>query len=216
MNTIPSDLLLNQLRWRYATKQFDPAKKIPSDTWSALEESLRLSPSSYGLQPWKFVVITDQALKGQLPAISWDQPQARDCSHYVVFAVKKGLDQAWVDRYVARISEERGVPADKLGAFRGMMLGSIEQATKDGTLDSWQTHQIYIALGTFLSAAALLGVDTCPMEGISRPDFDRLLGLGAEGFESVCGAAAGYRLDSDPNAHLAKVRFPAAEVIAHR
>ena len=177
---------------------------------------MRLSPSSYGLQPWKFVVITDQATKDRLPAISWDQPQARDCSHYVVFAVKKGLDQAWVDRYVAHITRERGVPAEKLDAFRGMMLGSIEQATKAGTLDTWQTHQVYIALGTFLASAALLGVDTCPMEGISRPDFDKLLGLDAEGFESVCGAAAGYRLDTDPNSKLAKVRFPAAEVVAHR
>ena len=216
MNTVPSDLLLNQLRWRYATKQFDPAKKIPSETWSTLEEALRLSPSSYGLQPWKFVVISDQALKAQLPAISWDQPQARDCSHYVVFAVKKGLDQAWVDRYVAQISAERGVPAEKLDVFRSMMLGSIEQAKQGGTLDNWQTHQVYIALGTFLFAAAMLGVDACPMEGISRPDFDKLLGLDAAGFESVCGAAAGYRLESDPTAHLAKVRFPAAEVIDHR
>src|SRR5213075_3198759 len=83
-NVIAPDALVSQLRWRYATKRFDTARKIPDQDWAALEEALILTPSSYGLQPWKFVVITDPAVKAQLPAISWNQKQVQDASHTVV------------------------------------------------------------------------------------------------------------------------------------
>ncbi len=86
--------MLQQLRWRYAVKKFDPAKIIPTETWAALQESLVLTPSSFGLQPWKFVVITDQSLKDQLPAHSWNQTQVRDASHVVVLARKKATQRS--------------------------------------------------------------------------------------------------------------------------
>jgi nitroreductase len=213
MNSLSPADLLAALNWRYATKKFDPARKIPDDLWSALEQALVLSPSSYGLQPWRFVVVTSPALKEQLVPVSWNQTQPRDCSHHVVFTVKRGLDDAHVDRYLARIAEVRGTPAAALGGFRQMLITSLGEARAQGTLDTWQTHQAYIALGQFMAAAAALGVDTCPMEGIQPAEYDRILGLAGTGYATVVACAAGYRADDDKYATLPKVRFPAVEVV---
>src|SRR5690349_8372404 len=120
MNTKPvlNDTLLNQLRWRYATKQFDPARRIPEADWRALEESLVLTPSSFGLQPWRFVVVTDPATKKKLVSASWDQQQVADASHLVVFAIKKNLSEVDVDNYLGRIAQVRGVTSQSLQSFR--------------------------------------------------------------------------------------------------
>ena len=110
MHPISSNVLLSQLRWRYATKKFDATKKIAPDDWRTLEEALALSASSYGMQPWKFFVVTDPATRQTLLPLSWNQSQIVDASHLVVFAVKKPVDEAHVDAYLNRIAEVRGVP----------------------------------------------------------------------------------------------------------
>jgi nitroreductase len=96
MNHITTTDLLEHLKWRYATKQFDPTKTIAPEIWTALEDALVLTPSSYGLQPWKFLIVTSTELKEQLKPLSWNQPQVTDCSHYVVFAIHKNLTAAHV------------------------------------------------------------------------------------------------------------------------
>ena len=105
---VSNETLIQQLRWRYAVKQFDPNRKIPADDWRTLEQALVLSPSSFGLQPWKFVVITNQATKEKLVSASWNQRQVVDASHVVVFSVRQPLTESDVDRHVARTSEIRG------------------------------------------------------------------------------------------------------------
>lgn len=105
MTPLPPDALLNALQWRYATKKFDPSRTIPPEVWLALEQSLILSPSSFGLQPWKFLVITDPAVRKSLVPLSWGQTQPVDCSHFVVLTVRRGLDAEAVDRFVKRIVE---------------------------------------------------------------------------------------------------------------
>ena len=117
--------LLAALRWRYATKRFDPSRAIPAATWTALEESLVLTPSSLGLQPWRFVIVTDPERKEALSEASYKQTQPRDCSHFVVLTVRRGLDDAHVDRHVARTAEVRGVSVESLAKFRAMIAGSI-------------------------------------------------------------------------------------------
>ncbi len=215
MTPLAESQLLEALNWRYATKKFDRTKKIPAETWAALEQALVLSPSSCGLQPWKFIVITDQAVKDKLVPLSWGQSQPADCSHLVVFAVRKNLDEAYVDRFVARIAEVRGVPIESLAGYRGMMLGAVNKAAAGGYLDTWQTHQIYIALGQFMASAALIGVDTCPMEGIEPANYDEALGLAGTGYTTVVVCPAGYRAADDKYATLPKVRFAAADVVRH-
>jgi nitroreductase len=130
--------------------------------------------------------------------------------------VRRGLDEAHVDRYLARAAEVRGVTVESLDKFRGMITGSLGKARADGTLDNWQSHQIYIALGQFMAAAALLGVDTCPMEGIEPARYDEILQLGGTGYATVVACAAGYRHPEDKYATTPKVRFKAAEVIERR
>jgi nitroreductase len=215
MKTISSDTLLEALQWRCATKKFDPAKKIPADLWATLEQALVLAPSSFGLQPWKFVVVQDAATRLKLCTASWGQTQPVECSHYVVFAVRKNLGAEHVDRYLDRIVEVRGGTKDALKGYRDIMLGSLEKARAGGYLDVWQSHQVYIALGQFMASAALLGVDTCPMEGIEPSKYDEILGLAAQGCTTLCAGAAGYRSADDKYAATKKVRFKPADVIQH-
>jgi nitroreductase len=210
---IPPQQLVDALNWRYATKKFDPARKIPPPQWHALEQSLVLSPSSIGLQPWKFFVITDAPMKTRLMAASYRQSQVGDCSHFVVFTVRRGIDAQHVERHIARMVEVNGVAPESLGKFRTMTMKNLDQARAAGTLDTWQEHQIYIALGKFMTSAALLGIDTCPMEGIEIPKYDELLGLAGGNFSTVVACAAGYRMADDKYAAMKKVRFKAEDVI---
>jgi len=201
------------LHWRYATKKFDRARRIPAATWAALEEALVLAPSSFGLQPWKFVVVQDQATRERLSAAAWGQTQPLECSHYVVFAGRKGLDGGDIERFLARTAEVRRVPVASLKGFGDVIAGFAENARKQGFLDAWCAKQTYIALGQFMAAAALLGVDACPMEGIDPARFDEILGLPALGYGALCACAAGYRAADDKYASLPKVRFRAQDVI---
>ncbi len=205
--------LVHALNWRYATQKFDPARPIPPETWDALEQSLVLAPSSIGLQPWKFLVVTDATVKTQLVAASYRQAKAAECSHFVVFAVKRDLGPDHVDRHIQRMIEVRGVAPESLVKFRAMTMGNLDKARAAGTLDTWQAHQIYIALGQFMAAAAVLGVDTCPMEGIEPAKYDELLGLAGTDYGTVVACAAGYRLPDDKYAVAKKVRFRTEDVV---
>lgn len=205
--------ILTALNWRYATKVFDPAKKIPAETWAALEESLILTPSSYGLQPWKFLIVQDAELREQLVAHSWRQRQVADCSHLVVMAVKKAYSLDDLDAFITRMAEVRGGTAEALAGFRKMVAGTQAQGymTKE-----WAKMQAYIALGQFMTSCALLGIDTCPMEGFVPAKYDELLGLEAQGLTTAVLCPAGYRHADDRYASLPKVRFTNADVIEHR
>ncbi|MDI1312318.1 NAD(P)H-dependent oxidoreductase [Prosthecobacter sp.] len=205
--------LLSALNWRYATKVFDSTKKIPADTWAALEESLVLTPSSYGLQPWKFIIIQDKELREELIGHSWRQRQVVDCSHLVVMATKRAMSEVEIDANLMRIAEVRGGTPDALVGFRKMLTGTLEQGymTKE-----WAMMQAYIALGQFMAAAALLGIDTCPMEGFVPAKYDEVLGLEAQGFTTTVLCPAGYRHADDRYAALPKVRFKSSDVIEHR
>lgn len=204
------------LQWRYATKMFDAARTIPAELWSSLEQSLVLSPSSYGLQPWKFLVIEDPALRSELRPFSWNQSQITDASHLVVFLARRTIDAADLDRLIEATSTIREQPIEQLAFYRSMMQKDLLDGPRSALIDQWSTNQLYIALGTFMTAAALLGVDTCPIEGFSPPDYDRLLGLEASPYRSAVVCAAGYRSADDKYASLAKIRYSAAELIEHR
>ncbi len=213
MTVLTPDELLTQLRWRYAVKKFDSTRRIPEADWRALEEALVLTPSSFGLQPWRFYVITSREIRDQLPAISWNQSQVRDASHVVVFAIRSPFTDEDVDRFVVRTAEVRETPVEKLAGFRNLMVKAIDQIARAGQIEAWATFQVYIALGNFMTAAAALGIDTCPMEGILPDRYDELLGLREAGYRTVVVATAGYRAPDDKYALLAKVRYPTDEMI---
>ncbi|MEO6005804.1 MAG: NAD(P)H-dependent oxidoreductase [Opitutus sp.] len=205
--------LVEALQWRYATQKFDVTKIIDAETWTALEHALVLSPSSIGLQPWKFFVVTDPAVKARLRPAAWNQAQVTDCSHFVVFVVRKNLGAEHVDRHLERMVEVRGVERDTLKRFGEMAIKNLETARVEGRLDTWQTHQVYIALGSFIASAAVLGVDTCAMEGFEPAKFDDVLGLTGSEYATVVACAAGYRAADDPRALHKKVRFKTDDVI---
>jgi nitroreductase len=217
MDTKPvaNDTLIRQLEWRYAVKQFDPTRKISQVDWQTLEQALVLSPSSFGLQPWKFFVIDNPEVRTKLREISWGQSQPVDASHLVVFTLKKDLSPADIDRYIARIAEVRGVTAESLQGFKDILLSSTKAAADAGTLNTWMSRQVYIALGNLLTSAAMLGIDACPMEGIEPAKYDEVLGLSEKGYTTLCVAALGFRASTDKYAELQKVRFPQAEVVEH-
>ncbi|NJK90721.1 MAG: NAD(P)H-dependent oxidoreductase [Blastochloris sp.] len=210
MSPIPSTQLLTQLQWRYATKQFDSTAKICPEDWAALEESLILTPSSFGLQPWKFIVVTDPAVREQLKAVSWGQGQVTDCSHHVVFAIRTDVDQDFIQANMKLTAEVRGVPLDSLAGLQKVILGFLPNVN----VQEWSTRQAYIALGNFMTSAALIGVDTCPMEGIDPAQYDRILGLEAKKLKTVVACSAGYRASGDKYANLKKVRFPKSEIVS--
>src|ERR1700742_4763182 len=125
---IPASELLGSLTHRYATKQFDPARKIAPGDWAGIEDALVLTPSSGGLQPWKFIVVTDPAVRARLTPVSYGQPQINDASHLVVFAARNNFSEADVDAHLQHTADVRGIPVDALAQYRGMLVGGIVNA----------------------------------------------------------------------------------------
>jgi nitroreductase len=212
---ISSDGLVSALKWRYAVKKFDSTKKLSTEQWAALEETLILSPSSFGLQPWRFLVVTNPELRKQLTPASWGQSQISDCSHLVVFAQRTSMSTAEVDRFVDSMVSVRGVARDSLTEYRGMMVGFINSMNADA-VKNWTAKQCYIALGNLMTAAAVLGVDVCPMEGIDPAKYNEILDVPKLGaYSTLVVAAVGFRSEQDGYAKAKKVRFPASEMIVH-
>jgi nitroreductase len=212
--TLPPDQLLDALRWRYATKQFDATRKIPGDIWAAIEESLVLTPSSFGLQPWKFVVVNDPAIRAKLLAESWNQKQVTDASHLLVLAARTDLTASDIDTWIRRMSEVQGKAPEAVAPLRGMIAGFAETMSCEARHE-WNVCQLYIALGQLMASAAVLGIDACPMEGISKTSYDRILGLEGTGYATVVACALGYRSQDDKYASTPKARFDRSQVIQH-
>ena len=210
--TSPS-ALQDALRWRYACKKFDATRRIPPATWAALEESLHQSPSSFGLQPWRFVVVEDPAVRERLLPHAWKQRQVVDASHFVVFAARRGLSLPDIERHLQRMAQVRGVTRESLNWYADRMAGFFKAPPAGFDVDDWAARQVYLALGFFLEACAVLGVDSVPMEGLEPARFDEVLGLPMQGYATVVAAAAGYRAADDAYAQAAKVRFEAGEVV---
>lgn len=212
MTIQPPDLLA-ALRFRYATKAFDPDRKIPQETWDILEQSLVLTPSSFGLQPWKFLIVETPEIREKLKASSWGQGQVTDASHLVVLTVRTDLAKADIDTWIARLSEVQGTPAEALAGLSGM-ISSFSSAMTLPEKQAWNTRQVYIALGQLMTSAALLGIDSCPLEGISPADYDSVLGLAGTGYATAVACALGYRSPDDKYAAAPKARFPEERIIA--
>ncbi|AFY62757.1 NAD(P)H-dependent oxidoreductase [Synechococcus sp. PCC 6312] len=210
------EVVLQQLNWRYATKKFDADKKIPADVWALLEQSLVLAPSSFGLQPWKFFVIENPEIRAQLVEHSWGQKQVVDASHLVVLAIRTPIDADYVDHYLARMAEVQGVPVENLQKFGDVVKGFIAKPPYPLDMEDWATRQVYIALAQLMTVAAMVGVDTCPMEGFIPAKYDEVLGLAGLGYKSVVVCPLGYRAADDKYATSPKVRFPVSEVVEYR
>lgn len=196
---------LDKLAWRYATKKFDPAKKLSADQIELIKESLRLSPSSFGIQPWKFYYIKNSDVRAKIREIS-GQPQMTDASDLFVCASRINLRAEDVAAYVKDIAATRDIPEAGLGKSKKMMTGFIEGKTSEW-LDEWSARQVYIALGFGLMAAAQNDIDACPMEGFDVEKVDVLIGADKDGYSSRAMLAVGFRAADDAAASFKKVRF---------
>ncbi len=191
--------------WRYATKKFDPTKKISGEDLETLLEATRLSASSYGLQPYHVIVVADPKVKEQLKPVSWNQSQITDASHIIVFANATNFGEELVDDYLENVSKTRNIPMDGLQGYSDFMKSKLMDLPTE-TKSTWTAKQAYIAFGNLMQAAAELRIDTCPMEGFESDKYNEILGLNEKNLNAAVVLAVGYRSEEDATQHLPKVR----------
>ena len=205
--------LVEALNRRYATKAYDSTKKISDADLHTILEAMRLSPSSYGLQPWKFIVVTNPELREKLKAASYGQPQVTDASHLIVLTVKKDMTEAEVNAYMNSIATTRNIPVESLDGFKNMLIGAtghLDQSMKQ----IWNTKQVYIALGVGLVTAASMNIDATPMEGFNASQYNEILWL--TDYTTAVIMPIGYRSADDATQHYAKVRYAAEQVVEYK
>ncbi len=197
--------LTHAMQWRKSVKMFDAEKKVlQADVDDILDCSV-LSPSSFGLEPWKFVVISDDDVKAQLGHAGYDQKQFTTASHIVVMCVHTAVDEGYVDEMVERVCTVRGVTLESLEEYSQMIKGMIRNKSKEEILQ-WSIHQVYLATGVLLSAAALKSIDASPMEGLDAKKFDEILDLEGSNYQTVMAVALGFRSSQDAYVAREKVR----------
>lgn len=206
--------LIETLNWRYATKSFDPTQKLSDDQLFQLTESLRLAPSSFGLQPWKFLIVTNPAVREELVWHSWGQRQIADASHLIVLCAKDDTTETDVQNYINTIAATTWAPLGALDGYKGMMNGALESRTAD-MRKTWAEKQVYIAQWFLLMAAAQLWIDACPMEWFDTQAYNKVLWLEGSGYHSVVIVPVGYRSSDDKYAQAPKVRYTAAQVVEY-
>jgi nitroreductase len=198
---------LSQLNWRYATKKFSD-KKVSDENISTIKNAIRMSPTSFGLQPFHVVVVTNPELRTQLRAAAWDQAQITDSSHLFVFCARNDFTDR-IETYMQHTAEIQGTDRANLQGFADMISGTV--AMHGDRVTEWATHQAYITLGFGLAACAELGIDSCPMEGFDRTQFEKILEL-PEYVKARAVMAVGYRDDTDSAITRPKVRFPESDL----
>ncbi|WP_342630568.1 NAD(P)H-dependent oxidoreductase [Marinobacter alkaliphilus] len=199
------------LDWRYAVRQFSP-EKLDNRAVESLLDAARKSASSYGLQPYKILVVESREVRQALLAHSFGQQRVLDSSHLVIFAALTDIGDHTVDRYVDQFVRTRRVPADEIDGYVQHMKGALAAKTS-AEKKVWAHQQAYIALGTLLTAAAAMRIDSCPMTGFDHKAYDKVLGLTEFGLESTAIVALGYRSELDSTADLPKVRFDYEEIV---
>jgi nitroreductase/dihydropteridine reductase len=196
--------LIKSLEWRYATKKMN-GDKIPQDKLDRILQATKLAPSSYGLTPYQVIVIEDQELKERLVPACYGQPQLKDSSAVLVFAVWDTIDEKSVEDYINNISDQRNIPVDKFDDLKNMMMGTISNMSEEQKT-IWAQKQTYIGLGFSLVASAVEGIDSTPMEGFVPAQVDEILGLKELGLKSTLVLPLGYRDEGDYLSSMKKIR----------
>lgn len=207
--------ILERLNWRYATKKFDSSKKVSKEDLEVLLETIQLSASSYGVQPYRVAVIENEEKRKELQPKAWNQAQIVDASHLLVFCARTDVEDKDIDSLIEYTAEERGLNKADLSDYSNFMKDKIIKENDADTRKNWTARQAYIAIGNLLNAAAEMEIDACPMEGFNPEEFDEALGLKEKGLYSVALVTLGYRSTDDQAQHNAKVRRPKEELFFH-
>jgi nitroreductase len=196
---------LNNQNWRYATKKFDATKKVSTEDLNTLKEAVRLSVSSYGLQPYKIIIVENPEIRAKLQPAAWGQSQIVDASHLFIFANDTNIGDEAIDAFLNTISITRETPLDALAGYGDFMKSKIS-TLEPGVKNTWSSKQTYLALGNLLNAAAELKIDVTPMEGFSPEQVNEILGLDKLNLNASLIATIGYRHEEDQTQHQKKVR----------
>ncbi len=196
---------IKDANWRYSTKKFDSSKKVSFSDLNTLKEAIRLSVSSYGLQPYKVLIIENSETRALLQPASWGQSQITDASHVIVFATETNFGIDHIDNYITNLAATRGISEESIKGYADFMKMKITELTQEQK-DNWTAKQAYLALGNLLNAAAELKIDATPMEGFEPEKYNEILGLKKQNLHAVVVATIGYRHDDDATQNYAKVR----------
>jgi len=205
---------IEDLKWRYATKNFDPNKKLASEKLETLVHSFNLTATSYGLQPCKLVVVEAADIRDKMVAMSYGQRQVIDASAVLVICTTV-VDKDYVNNYFDLVQDVRGTSDEILAPFKKQLMDRFT-AMSTSEVEAWAKNQAYIILGTLMSTCAQERIDSCPMEGFIPEKVDELLGLGAQGLQSVLLLPVGYRAEDDMFASMEKVRLPIENVVIYK
>lgn len=192
------------LAWRFAVRTFDTTKTIAKEDLTTILESGRLAPSSFGIEPWKFIVVENKDVRAQLRTAGYNQPKITDAAVLIVIARRTDMRAHIMDELVARTAKTQDVTTESLSGFKKMLDGAVA-GKDDAELDAWARAQTYIPLGTMIAAASLLNIDSGPMEGFDPVKVGEILGLDAKNLNATTMLALGYRGD-DAGAARPKVR----------
>jgi nitroreductase len=196
---------LENQNWRYATKKFDATKKITTKDFATLKEAMRLSTSSYGLQPYKIIIVENPELRAQIKPAAWGQSQIVDASHIVVFANELNYGEEGINDYFENVSQTREVSVESMKGYMDFMKAAVTKLSDDET-NIWTAKQTYLALGNLMNAAAELRIDVTPMEGFVPEQVNEILGLNELGLNATLIATLGYRHEEDATQYFKKVR----------
>ncbi|MED1204333.1 NAD(P)H-dependent oxidoreductase [Heyndrickxia acidicola] len=217
-DTLIKQQVLDAFHFRHATKKFDPARKITDEDFEYILEAGRLSPSSVGFEPWKFLVVQNKELRGKLKEVSWGaQGQLPTASHFVIILAQKNAryDSPDVIDHLKNVKKMPDEVIQKIsGRYRSFQEVDMKLFESSRAMFDWSSKQTYIALANMMTAAALIGIDSCPIEGFDYDAVNRILaenGLLEDGkLEASVMAAFGYR-GEEP--HREKTRKELKQVV---
>jgi nitroreductase/dihydropteridine reductase len=204
MKTVNNEIIDN-LEWRYATKKYDKSRKISDEDFQTILKTLQLVPSSYGLQPLKYLVIENEDLRLKLKEHSWNQTQITDASHMIVFCTYSTIDEQYIDNHMQLSAEIRQVDISNTKGYSDFLKKTILVKDQE-SIETWNAKQAYIALGHVLQTAASLKIDSTPMEGYDARAYEEVLGLDKKGLKATLVCVFGYRSEDDANQYSPKIR----------
>ena len=197
--------IIESLNWRYATKKFDSNRKLSKNQVNILKNAFNLTASSYGLQPIKLIVISNQEIKNTLLDSSFNQKQVIQCSHLLVICIETDIDESYIELYFKRVVDIRKTSAKVLESFKNSIINEFNDMSNTSIIN-WSKNQAYLALGNLMTVCAVEGIDSCPMEGFMPEKYNEILDLKSKNLKSVLVMPVGFRSVDDQFSSFKKVR----------
>ncbi len=197
--------IIDSLNWRYATKKFDSKRKLSKNQINLLKTAFNLTATSYGLQPIKLVVISNQEIKNSLLESSMNQQQVVQCSHLLIICIESNINKSYIESYFKRVVDIRKTDPAVLESFKKSIINEFNDMSNTSIIN-WSKNQAYLALGNLMTVCSVEGIDSCPMEGFLPEKYDEILNLKSKNLKSVLVMPVGYRSVDDQFSSFKKVR----------